>query len=50
MHLAACNQPARGAVLARHPTHDGVDRGGARLAAEIEELVQVRSLEECVCV
>jgi hypothetical protein len=45
VHLAICNEP-RGAVLSRHPTHDGVDRGGARLAAEIESIVKVDWSEE----
>ena len=37
VHVARCNQ-ARVPNFIVHPTHDGVDRGGERLAEEIRKV------------
>jgi hypothetical protein len=37
VHVAKCNQ-ARVPNFIVHPTHDGVDRGGERLAEEIRQV------------
>ena len=49
VYLSCCNQ-ARIPNFFMHPTHDGIDRGGERLASEIRDVVSKPEHSDLECI